>query len=360
MGTILKVFGDLGNSLLKVEVALQNGAGRAKTDCIVLPHAINSISASDFEDVRAQYGADDYGDPNYFMVDGQAYATGDSAEAYGLVKRKSGIIKYSRDYYGILFISAMLQLAPGGHDNVVVFVGHPPSDVKYRDNQMKAIKGSWSIKTSGRKTVNYRVRYVNTYLEPLGGYMNVMLNPDGETYSDNGIDQGKVLIFDIGGRISSVVPVKQGGKVEYGRQKHADVGILQVIEVLEKGLRDRYHKDFEHTRILEEGRLRDALRTGVFVGGGMEYPCSEEVQKAMSVLINRLAPLYFEDAGGPTNFDHILITGGGGGASHVRLNEELLEHRSVHLAERPDDMHLANMRGAKKLWTLLENSGMLK
>lgn len=357
------VVADLGNSLLKV---VHNDLEPDNRREIVVPHALVPISDAEFERIKSNFGGTLYGEPSYFSFDGNSYVVGEYAEQYGAIDRRSSNFKYTRDYYGALFVAVMLRLFPEGNDNLRLFVCHPPSDSPYRDQQMAALKGKFQVQTSGQEVVEYRVRYVNTFAEPIGGYMNVMLDEYGRRQQDvngnrlAGINNGRVLIFDVGGKISSIVPAMPDGGVEYDRARSVDVGILDVLEQFEANLRLTYYEDFARTRTLPTDRLRRALREGVYMGGGKARPCKDEADKAMNILLNRLRSPYFEKAGGPTHYDHILITGGGGGAAANRMREELLEHASVLLSERPDDMHMANVRGGAKLWLMLNSINSLK
>lgn len=349
------VIADLGNSLLKVAV----NATKDPLEEVVLPHAIVEISKAEFEDITQVFSGSEHGRPEYFMLNDHYYVAGTPAERYGQIKRRSGASKYTRDYYGVLLMSTLLRLFPEGHDNLYVFACHPPSDSQYRKEQMQSLYGSFEVKTSGRNTVTYEIRHVNTYAEPLGGYMNAMLNYQGELYAENGIQEGRVLIFDIGGRISSIVPAEGVGNIEYALAKSIHSGILDVIDTFEKELRQKYYQEFVRTNIIPSDRLRDALRTGVYRGAGQELKVTDIANNAKNVLLNRLQTVYYEDAGGPQAYDHILITGGGGGAMQVRMREELLNHNSVWLAaDNPDQMHLANVRGGAKMWTMLATQGI--
>lgn len=351
------VIGDFGNSLLKVK-----DNDRVDREELVLPHAVVTISPTDFSKIQSQYGGTEFGDPSYFSFDDQCFVVGDAAEQYPSLKRLSSTSKYERNYLGALAIGSLLRLFPEGHDNLKMFVCQPPSDMMYRERQMDAVRGEFEIQTSGKQKVHYHIQYVNTYQEPLGGYMNVILDETGEAYDDVAIKEGRVLILDVGGRVSSVVPANPDNPdnmIEYGRADSIHYGLLNVLEALNTLLRKRYFNEFARTNVISADRLRHALRTGVYRGGGKELPCQEEVKQAMDVLINNLRPLYLESAGGPLEYDHILITGGGGAAADRYLRNYLLDHDSVFLAAEPEFMHLANVRGGGKFWKMLENNDLL-
>jgi hypothetical protein len=107
------------------------------------------------------------------------------------------------------------------------------------------------------------------------------------------------------------------------------------------------------TPSLPAGRVRKAIATCVFEGGGRKYPCENEVNEATNLLLNRISDTYQRIAGGALNWDAIILTGGGSGLLYQRLLP-ILEHERVILADDLDTIHLANVRGGLKLWRLYE------
>jgi hypothetical protein len=105
--------------------------------------------------------------------------------------------------------------------------------------------------------------------------------------------------------------------------------------------------------VLPPDRVRKAIATGVFEGGGRKYPCEHEVREATNLLLNRVGDMYQRIAGGALGWDAIILTGGGSGLLYKRLLP-LLNHDRVILAEDLEHIHLANVRGGLKLWRLYE------
>ena len=84
--------------------------------------------------------------------------------------------------------------------------------------------------------------------------------------------------------------------------------------------------------MLPPDRVRHAITTGVFEGGGRKYSCENEVNEATSLLLNRIADTYQRIAGGALSWDAIILTGG----SRVLLYQRLLSilnHKCVILAD---------------------------
>ena len=77
---------------------------------------------------------------DYLRINGQPYAVGESAERQGLVTQRSGVARYTKDYYGILPAAALSRLYERGRE-VSVFGSHVPGDLKFRQGLMKAVIG---------------------------------------------------------------------------------------------------------------------------------------------------------------------------------------------------------------------------
>jgi aspartate/methionine/tyrosine aminotransferase len=86
------------------------------------------------------------------------------------------------------------------------------------------------------------------------------------------------------------------------------------------------------TSVLPPDRIRSAITTDLFEGGGRKYPCENEVKEATSLLLNRIADTYQRIAGGALSWDAIILTGGGSGLLHKRLLQ-ILNHERVILAD---------------------------
>ena len=121
----------------------------------------------------------------------------------------------------------------------------------------------------------------------------------------------------------------------------------------EESFRANHLQAVKDTPVLPPARLRKALISGVFEGGGRKYPCENEAREATNVLLNRIADTYQRIAGGALGWDAIILTGGGSGLLYKRLLP-VLGHERVILADELESIHLANVRGGLKLWRLYE------
>lgn len=107
------------------------------------------------------------------------------------------------------------------------------------------------------------------------------------------------------------------------------------------------------TPVLPPDRVREAITTGVFLGGGRKYQCEQDVDEATSLFLNRFADTYQRLAGGALSWDSIILTGGGSALLRHKL-DPILKHNNVILADSNESLHLANVRGGLKLWKLYE------
>ena len=281
---------------------------------------------------------------------------GDSAERHGTLTRKTGASRYSADYYGV-FAAAMLARLCDTDGDVQVFGSHPPGDVDFREDLMRAVLGEWHIELRGEERC-YRVTYANTFDEPAGGLMNVVLSEDGQHYARNDINGGRALVIDIGGHTTDWLAVNPGGAVDYSLAESTPIGIQEVIVSFERSFRANNREVVRDVASLPPDRVREAIASGVFVGGGRTYDCENEAREATSLLLNRVAATYQNVAGGALPWDSIILTGGGSSMLYDRL-PPILGHDHIILAEDAPSIHLANVRGGLKLWRLYETLELL-
>ena len=181
---------DTGNSIIKAKIA------RRDRSEIAFLHALRQLSESEYEKILSLVQV--HGNTqDYFRVNGTPYVVGESAERHGLIDQRTGTARYTKDYSGILTAISLSKLYYRSRE-VAVFTSYPPGDVKYRQDLMESVIGEWNIE-SGRSKANFRVIYANTFDEPVGGLMNVLLTEDGQHYQYPQIGDGRSLVVDIGG-----------------------------------------------------------------------------------------------------------------------------------------------------------------
>ena len=143
--------------------------------------------------------------------------------------------------------------------------------------------------------------------------MNTLLTEDGQHYQHSELNGGRSLVIDIGGFTTDWIAVNPGGEVDYSLARSVPLGIQSVIADFEESFKANNLKAVKATSVLPPERIRKAIATGVFEGGGRKYPCEKEVTEATNLLLNRVADMYQRIAGGALGWDAIILTGGGSG-----------------------------------------------
>ncbi len=337
---------DAGNSVIKYKTATCEDA---------YPHAIHPLNESEYQQILIRAAR-----PNppidYLRINGRPYVVGERAERHGPLTRLTGTARYTPEYYGV-FVAATLYRVYGKSLEVALFASHPSGDVAYREDLARAAWGNWTVE-HGETTCQFNVSYVNTFDEPIGGLMNVILKEDGKHYARSDINGGRALVLDIGGGTTDLQGVEKGGELDYSLSVSIELGIQQVERDFERSFKMNHKDELKGMRAMPNDQLRQAIGGGVWRGGGREIPCQAEVREATNALLNRIGEAYMNIAGGPFRYDHVILTGGGSALLYDYLRP-ILNHQSVVLADQPAKMHLANVRGGRKLWRFYEAQGLL-
>jgi len=219
---------DAGNSIIKAKTVNRE---------VVFPHAIQPLTEGEYQKIVSRASVNG-NSADYVRVNGKPYVVGESAERHGMLVQRSGSARYTRDYYGVLAVVALSRLYERGRE-MAIFGSHAPGVVKYREDLMKSAAGEWTVEVGKRET-GFRVIYANTFDEPVGGLMNVLLTEDDQHYQHYqhyqhaNVGEGTSLVIDIGGFTTDWLAVNPGGVVDYGLAKSIPIGIHQVISDFEE------------------------------------------------------------------------------------------------------------------------------
>ena len=236
---------DAGNSIIKAKIQ------RKDQGEITFPHAFRQITDSEYTNIlaRASTAANIQ---DYLRINDIPYVIGESAERHGVITQRSGAARYTRDYYGILAASALGRLYERGGE-INVFGSHPPGDVKFREDLMKSVIGDWHVEI-GDSERHFRVTYANTFDEPVGGLMNVLLTEDGQHYQHSDLNGGRSLVIDIGGFTTDWLAVNPGGEVDYGLARSVPIGIQNVLVDFEESFRANHLEVVKDSPVLPPER----------------------------------------------------------------------------------------------------------
>lgn len=348
----LDIVVDLGNSLLKGMIQ-----GR-RNSAIVVPHAIKRVSREKFDDVlrRSQRGylrgVKDV-DVSMFQYNGQAMIVGENAEGIGEDERRSGGVKYREDYYPYLLMSILLRLIPHGHENIRIMATFPPGDVRFVETLMNSLGGKHTVVRVDGSQIVYKIRQVLVVDEPVAGARCFLIAENGRNYKRKGIDNGLGLCIDIGGKISSLVPFRSDGFVNYNVAESIDLGIQNVMHDVSDILLStaEYEQYFEGQRgsLPADAAMRECIRSGVYPAGGYELNALDAVADATQKIRSQLRDKINQELGGVRQFSYAVVTGGGGGALYGQIVEHVLNmpQNKIFLAiDDLEQMHLANLFGA--------------
>jgi len=293
---------DAGNSIIKAKIV------RREHGEVAFSHAIKPLTETEYANILTRAGTGGP-PPDYLRIIGQPYVVGESAERHGVHIQKTGAARYTKDYYDI-FAAAVLGRVYEKGGEVMVFGSHPPGDVQFRDDLMKSVIGEWHVEI-GKGERLFKVVYANTFDEPVGGLMNVLLTEDSQHYQHTNIRDGRALVIDIGGFTTDWVAVNPGGEIDYSLARSVPIGVQNLITDFEESFRANNLQAVKDTPVLPPDRIRSAITTGLFEGGGRKYPCENEVEEATRLLLNRIADTYQRIAGGALSWGAIILTGGG-------------------------------------------------
>lgn len=339
---------DAGNAIIKAKNASSE---------IKFPHAIKPLTDTEWDSgTRGGGGASE----DYIRVNGTAYLVGLSAERKTLRKStfKTGAARYTRGYYGVFLAVTLSRLYSKSMRDIFLFGSHAPGDWMYRDALMKSALGEWHVEVCGKERT-FAVEEADTFDEPNGGASNMLYTDDGTRVQNLPMKKGTTLMIDIGGHTTDFMVIHPGGEIDNDESESLPgVGINAVLDALRDALKRRYPSVFQDLNVFSMSKLRDALRTGQYDAGGYGMlDCVDMADEASAPLLNSIGNKY-QQYGGTAQFNFIGLTGGGGGSQEQRLRR-LLEHPRILLADKPEQIELANVRGGWKLFKVYQAAGIL-
>lgn len=344
--------GDLGNALIKWALEDVGETGVAAGE---FPHYFLKITETEWRQTMKRVGGQD---PDYFKVNGIPYVFGEKAMRMGGFTRRSGETRYSQDYYGVLAAVALTVGLQKSHDNIWWVGSYPPGDIDYSDNLTNAVYGDWQVEWKG-KGYDFSVTDAFAIDEPLAGYNNRVLKKGGAAYDDKAIRDGYTLVLDIGGHTTDAVPVGPKGNVDFLAARSVDnLGIISVINDVRRNFRSQYAKLLEGSA-LDDDMVQGAIKTGLMDLRGLGvHECQQIVTEATQDLMARIRNFY-QDYGGATRFNTILLTGGGC-ALLENVIRETIRHQKIMLAHKEATLlHRANAEGLIKTIQMAEATGQI-
>jgi hypothetical protein len=348
MARVTPLIIDAGNSKIKVCTPSED-ISEDQFD-----HIIKTVSADDYARVTARVSQPD---PEYFIVNGVPYAIGEKAKRHGgRFERQHGSKRYTKNYYGVFVAISMARIFRRSVKNVFVMGSHAPKDVDYQNDLMEAAIGDWQVGWMGDE-MTFKVVDASTFDEPLGGWANATLRKDGRAFSNKNINDGVTLVIDVGAFTTDRLVIDPGGNVDYSTADSETIGVLDSVEAFRKDIRTQNSAKLKDVQRISEDRIHEAIRTGTLDLRGMgEVPCQELARETRRSLAHDVYGVY-ERAGGASEYDNIILTGGGCALLEKELRE-MISHNNILLAEQnAEKMHMANVRGGMKWYKMHDQLG---
>lgn len=345
--TPLPFFFDCGNYGIKSRSS--NGSITTEDHFV---HAFAQLDDGEFRRVTAQASKPD---EEYFTVNGTHYAIGNKGKRHGAFERRYGAKRYNKDYYGVFLAIAMTRSFQRSTD--VYLVGsHAPGDVDYTNDLLDAAMGDWVVGWQG-SNYKFSVKDGFTYHEPLGGWANTAFRADGKAYARRDMNDGVTLVLDIGGYTTDGLVIDPGGSIDYSTANSVKVGVLNAVRDFEKNFRTQNAALLKTVGTLNESMINEAIRTGIFDLRGLgKINCAALAQETRQSLVNDVYGFY-ESYGGATEYNNILLTGGGSELLYTELLAAI-QHTTILVADPKQEMgklFLSNVRGGEK-WYLLQKA----
>lgn len=317
-------------------------------------HAIATLSESDWWNIVGRGGKPRSG---YIRVNGQAYAIGMAARRHIIQDRPRGASRYREEYYGVALAYSLAEAFQENKRNITVYASYAPGDVSYAKHLVAASRRKWQVECQ-YGTLNFDVKNVMTFDEPLGGLSHYTLTKDGIERRRNPLADKTTLVIDVGGHTTDAVAIDPGGMVDISSARSTRTDIISLTQQFERDLRSNNTHLFQDSNDIDPRRLEQAILTGKFPYGNAPVDCTTEAAEAIRSLTNDVIQV-INAAGGVANYDVVLMTGGGSMVIYEALRAAM-PRIDFLLAETDTSlMKYANVFGGAKLFKMLEVMGLL-
>lgn len=351
---------DIGHNHTKAYV-VRNGAPFFGCE---FPTAIAEIDESHFTDLISAKKETSGAYPQYIGYKDRYYVVGRDAESTGAVIRVERQQRYTRQYYGILLASIILSIYGDEiPEHMNVFAGYPPSEHREKEMHVKSMIGKWSILTS-KGRVSYTIDFVSRYPEVIGGAMNLVLAPDGQRYEDHPILwDGPTVVLDVGGGTTDITVLDETGMPKYTVFASAPVGINNVVAQYIHLFGEKYPEIIESNgrKPLSFKRATDSFLdpSNIIRLPSGDIDGAELFKRSTAKTMNQIVQAYETILKqGSLDFNHALVSGGGGGLLLDAIRERVFSvfsNNNLHTSDKRPDMIYANVKGAAKMVVAMTN-----
>lgn len=362
------VIGDIGNALGKMLTDQPIIKGNNPFDFVDFQHGIAEVNKSRWNTMLSyRNGKSAY---DLIRVGEKYFAVGDTA--YSVQPDFDPIVgraKYSRDYYGVLFLSGVCRLFEGNPPKVInAFLAHPSRDRDFKKELMRSVAGKWSF-YCGSKHIEMEVSYVNTWEEAAGGATNATTGVDGKPIKGiHIVGDGPTLVFDLGGGSLDMVRLNKDGSIDYDYGLVSQpLGVNKAVNAFKQLFDDKYRNYLDDA---ENGFPRDRIHDifmdekHEFRAIGQTFDCRDLYEDAVAPIIREARNHVRSFTRGRLSFNRVLIDGGGSALLYKDIVDKIFpdyfKNSALHLADARNELHKANSRGAKKLLPMLRQESEIR
>lgn len=372
--------------IMALDVANTHGKGivlyieneEIQTNEFSIPHGYMPLNATQWREAQEMSGSARGHSPQthtfQYVTGGdaknpimQSVRIGKSALLSGTQATVFGNAKYKLGYFDAYLTAILCECFPKrhfpkGYDNIYLAIGFPSSDWQMVDSTlMPLVKKTHRIIDADGSRRSFTPQYIMAIDENGGGMMQtlqrIMKEQAREAQSGQftKLKEGeRILMLDAGGWLGSMawgeVGVGNFPQIDYtsGRIFAIDGGIVTVRTALKEVLKGRYSSALQGMTdsMMDDKWMDDVmLNKGFYLSGRKDnwFDASEAIAEASGVYLNNVKAAY-QRAGNGLQAQHIILTGGTINPLYDQLMA-LLNHGSIILAEKREDIYKANVRG---------------
>lgn len=316
-------------------------------------HKVAMLMPHEYTDGMKRYGTENRLD--FIRIGDNSFAVGPTADNWE-VQARTGAPKYTPEYYGPLFAGAIGRAFNGKSDQIngkvlSVVASHASRDYQFNQLLRQSIEGDWDFEIGGDR-YQFTVDEVHTYEEPFGSYARRAFEKKGNNWVAK-LQGMAVGVVDIGGGTCGVLAVGENGNVQYGMSDSGTQGMNNVIARMREILKHDFPERFGKAIDIPTDRIRQAIKTGNYVGGGRTLDVSRQTELVLAPLLNEVGNLYSSKLNGGEGIDVLILTGGGNEVVHQRV-KTLLDHGHTLLSDELGILQYANVVGAGMFFDVLD------
>lgn len=351
---------DLGNEGLKLLALMPDGTVQVG----YMPYGYYPLSEGDWlreQRNHAQGRMRPQADTQIIKVNNKAYVIGRAARDRRGHDAPIGTAKYEADILPVVLTGLLLQSIPRGYDNVVLTIGHPPTDFEHAERIIQLVGGTHRVETVDGRKVKFRIPVSITFDEAAGGMVQAgsqrkTRNPATGQWARINLKHGeRVIGIDAGGRRGSIgifEAVSAGNRVQivphWDTFKPIEGGWVSIKAKLQSELKSLFPDKLRLVKALPDHALERAILTRQLMLNGEDLDVSQAVENSLTY-VDQVRKLFRDDFEGGSTASYVLLTGG----TVKHLYPDLV--RDALSSFRPDrvlpvtdlnEVYLANVHGS--------------